>query len=186
MSTEPNQCASSEVGLEAMAHLREANLHIAAAYRHAADEIGENSRRPRRDNPHTVAIAQAWNEAEVEFRHACTAVAATIDTSLRLADIESLGEHVSEFSSLGDNDPASVTEIATFDQHIHELFEELQRQWPELEQQPPLAKFDEDDRALSPPWRLELQQRPFWFIYGLAIIILVVGGILWMVVTQVL
>jgi hypothetical protein len=185
MPTDPDRGASIEVGLAAMRHLREANRLLADAYQHAANDVGENyvqANEHRRDNRHVLAIAEAWASAELEFRRACMSVAPTIDASLRLVDVESIGEQFLELTDR--HNPVSITEVAAFDQHIHELFEELQRQWPELEQQPPLAKLDNDDLALRPSWRLALEQRPLRFIFAFGLVIWVVGSILWTVVTQ--
>jgi hypothetical protein len=185
MPTDPHHGAPIEVGLEAMGHLRAANHLLAEAYRHAADDVGENYVQRddrRRDNRHVYAVAEAWAAAELEFRRACMRVAPTIEASLRLADVESIGEQFLKLTSR--NNPVSIAEVTAFDQHIHELFEELQRQWPELENQPPLAERDEDDLALRPSWRLALEQRPLRLIFTFGMIIWVVGSILWMVVSS--
>jgi hypothetical protein len=174
--------ASSEVGLEAMGYLREANHLLMAAYENAASDIVEDGDQASR--AYTLAIAKAWADAELEFRRACMTVAPTIDASLRLVDIESIGERFLTLSDWSTYNPVSIAEVQTFDQHIHELFAELQRQWPELEQQPPLAKHSEDDRALLPPWRLQLERHPLSFIFGLVVVIYVVGTIFWWVLTE--
>lgn len=186
MSTEPDRRTPSEVGLEAMGHLREANLMLAAAYRSATDDVAANHMRGehrRRNNTHLSAIAQAWTEAEVEFRRACMTLAPTIDASYRLADVESISERFADVPNWGEHNPVSIPEVATFDQHIHELFEQLQRQWPELEQQPPLAKFDDDDNALQSSWRVTFERHPLRVVFSLAILIYVIGSIFWMLVT---
>jgi hypothetical protein len=173
-------------GLEAMGYLRAAKLLLAEAYQHAANDVGENfirNDRAPRNNEHLVVVAQAWNDAEVEFRRACTTLAPTIDASLRLADIESIGQRLATFPTHTDDSPVSVPEVAAFDKHIHELFEEIQRQWPELEQ-PPLETFDDDDMALRSPLRLAFERQPLRVIFVFAVLIYVVGWIGWAVLTS--
>lgn len=172
----------------AISHLRATNDLLAEAHRFAANDAGENFIRNEnspRNNRFVSELVRTWNDAELEFRRACALMAPTIDCRLRLADIESIGELINS-GAVGPAGESTglVAQVSSFDLHVHELFVELQRTWPELASEAPLAEHQADYDALRSPWRLALERRPLTVLSFVAIVVYVIGGILWQTISQ--
>jgi hypothetical protein len=158
----PDAHRSEARGRAALEALRAAVPGIASAYRAAegdkAVNMFGNGRRSRRDTRYHDELVRAWQVAQEAFVRACAAIEPEIDASLRLADVRAMGETLIE--RLRQDEEGAMRPVIDFDRHIHELFDEIRRHWPELADTPALPQFNDDELALQAPWLIALRRNP--------------------------